>query len=243
MVVVKNPSISVPNAPAANRTPRRDVNFAVTPSGTAVIEKMSMIPRVPSTLNAGTCSVARATPRISKRALPPSRTPATTATTRPRPTRLTTVTWHLPGVAPRHRAKRSSADRDDPPRRASVTSESPTQKSSHRLPRCGNSTLRRLRSRIRTLGSQLQGEPRRRTASAARACFKDHLSGQYHRTHPSVRFADAELDRRIRRERSTGPVPEALDEPKPTHGEQQWQLLGKDAPELKRCDDEVGLEV
>ena len=58
MLVVKKPSSSVPTTPAANRAPRRDVNFAVTPSGTAVIEKMSMIPRVASTLNAGTCSVA-----------------------------------------------------------------------------------------------------------------------------------------------------------------------------------------
>src|SRR4051812_49230220 len=59
----------------------------------------------------------------------------------------------------------------------------------------------------------------------------------------SVRFADAELDRRIPRERSAGPFPEALDEPKPTQGEQQWQLLREDAPELELCDDEVGLEV
>ena len=36
----------------------------------------------------------------------------------------------------------------------------------------------------------------------------------------SVRFADAELDRRIPGERSTGPVAEALDELKPTQGEQ-----------------------
>src|SRR5450756_845076 len=56
-------------------------------------------------------------------------------------------------------------------------------------------------------------------------------------------LADAELKRRIHGKWSTGPVAEALDEPKAAERDEQWQLLREDAPDFEWCDDEVGLGV
>ena len=57
----------------------------------------------------------------------------------------------------------------------------------------------------------------------------------------SVRFANVQLKRRVRGQRCTRPVAEAFDNPETTELEQKRQLLGEDAPDLKRRDKEVGL--
>lgn len=54
-------------------------------------------------------------------------------------------------------------------------------------------------------------------------------------------FADAELERRVRGEGAAGPVAEALDKTQAAEGEEQGQLLGEDASDLQRRDEEVGL--
>jgi hypothetical protein len=51
------------------------------------------------------------------------------------------------------------------------------------------------------------------------------------------------LKRRIPGKWPTGPVAEALDEPKAAERDEQRQLLREDAPDLERRDDEVGLGV
>src|SRR4051794_16146763 len=91
MLTEKNPRMAVPTTPAVSRGPLRTVSSAVTANGAAVIAKMSMIPRVAPQLNSVTSLVARATPRIRTREMPPSRTPTSIAATKPRPIFLTTV--------------------------------------------------------------------------------------------------------------------------------------------------------
>lgn len=56
-------------------------------------------------------------------------------------------------------------------------------------------------------------------------------------------FAYAHLLSRLCGEWLSRGVPVPLHEPKAAERDEQWELLRKDAPELERCDDEVGLGV